>query len=108
MGGFPGSIADAALHADNWTFESGSESPTYADAVIVAQLHARIGKPGHTLPNLEAVPHFANWLTVRSSPTRVCRSCRWPIRKSKNSKHFYIERVILKGVYYRAGKVRTF
>ncbi|MBK8973928.1 MAG: HDOD domain-containing protein [Hahellaceae bacterium] len=56
--GFPASIADAALHADNWQYESGSEAPTYADAVIVAQLHARIGKPGQSLPNLDSVPAF--------------------------------------------------
>ncbi len=54
--GFPDSIADAALHADDFSHESGGEHATCCDAVIVAQWHALIGRPGVDLPPLEQVP----------------------------------------------------
>lgn len=54
--GFPISIADAALHADDFSWESGSDQASYTDAVIVAQLHAMMKNPKADLPSFEQVP----------------------------------------------------
>lgn len=68
--GFPAAICEAARQADHYAHESGREEATVADAVIVAQWHAMIGKPGQTLPPLSSVPAFPKLAGGTLSPAR--------------------------------------
>lgn len=39
-------LINAVVHGENWQYESGCDKPDYTDLVILAQLHAAIGRPG--------------------------------------------------------------
>ncbi len=54
---FPQDLIDVVVHAGNFMYDSGSDEPDYVDVILVAQLHAAIGKPGAVeMPAMERVP----------------------------------------------------
>ncbi|WLQ14131.1 HDOD domain-containing protein [Hahella aquimaris] len=68
---FPDAFVAAARHAEDYMYDSGQETPTYADLVIVAQIHSYIGKPEHgSIPPLDQVPAFHKLALGELSPQR--------------------------------------
>ena len=54
---FPQDLIDVVVNVGNFMYDSGSDEPDYVDVVLVAQLHAAIGKPGAVeMPPMERVP----------------------------------------------------
>ncbi|MFE8072743.1 HDOD domain-containing protein [Marinobacteraceae bacterium S3BR75-40.1] len=67
-------FAAAAEHAEDWDYESGQEHPNLVDVVIVAQMHAFIGKPeGQRLPVMAEVPAFRRLSKLHLTPERSLR-----------------------------------
>jgi HD-like signal output (HDOD) protein len=51
-------LVDVVAHAANW-MRDNSPSPTYTDVVVIAKLHANIGKStGKYMPRIDLVPAF--------------------------------------------------
>ncbi len=69
--GFPEVFIEAAREAENYSYDSGEEKPNYADIVIVAQVHAFIGKPEHAnIPQMDQIPAFHKLALGELSPQR--------------------------------------
>lgn len=57
--GFSESLAQAALHADDWHYDSGARAD-YCDLVIIAQLHSTMQNDSTgQYPDMETLPAFA-------------------------------------------------
>lgn len=57
--GLSSELVNVVRHADDYLHDTGSDKPTYLDVVLLARLHAAIGKPGkESLPQMESVPAF--------------------------------------------------
>ncbi|WP_020409340.1 HDOD domain-containing protein [Hahella ganghwensis] len=68
---FPSVFVEAAREAENYSYDSGKETASYADIVIVAQVHAFIGKPEHaSIPQMEHIPAFHKLALGELSPQR--------------------------------------
>jgi len=69
--GFPEVFIEAARQAENYNYDSGSDKPNYADIVIVAQVHAFIGKSEHAnIPQMDQIPAFHKLALGELSPQR--------------------------------------
>ncbi|OZG71961.1 signal transduction protein [Hahella sp. CCB-MM4] len=69
--GFPDVFVEAARQAENYRYDSGNDKPSYADIVIVAQVHAFIGKPEHAaIPQMDQIPAFHKLALGELSPQR--------------------------------------
>lgn len=65
---FDAELLTAALEAENWDRDSGTDAD-YADIVIVAQLHSYVGTPRMAeLPAIDQVPAFAKLALGKLSP----------------------------------------
>jgi len=68
---FPQFLIDAVRHAENYRYESGANQPTYADLVILAQVHSCIGKQEFAeIPSIEAIPAFEKLAGENLTPQR--------------------------------------
>lgn len=57
--GFSSELVEVVRHADDYLYDTGVDKPTYLDVVVLARLHAAIGKPQkQELPLMESVPAF--------------------------------------------------
>jgi len=57
--GFQSELVSVVGNSENWTYESPGESADYVDVVVVAQVHALIGKQAHKeLPPFDQIPAF--------------------------------------------------
>lgn len=57
--GFKPALKDVVLNSENWLYESSEAEPDYVDVVVVAQVHALIGKKEtEGLPPFDAIPAF--------------------------------------------------
>ena len=57
--GLSSELVSVVRHVDDYLYDTGSDKPTYLDVVLLARLHAAIGKPGaQSLPQMESVPAF--------------------------------------------------
>ncbi len=58
--GFSDDLLQVVQESENWGFDSGVDEPTYADLIIVSQIHHLIGKPEQkSLPQFSDIPAFA-------------------------------------------------
>lgn len=58
--GFAEDLLQVVQESENWGFDSGKDDPTYADLIIVSQVHHLIGKPEQkALPQFSAIPAFS-------------------------------------------------
>jgi len=56
--GLPRELVAVAEHSDDWFYDH-DEAADLVDVVLIAKLHALIGKPaGHDLPRMDTVPAF--------------------------------------------------
>ncbi|WP_250656861.1 HDOD domain-containing protein [Alkalimarinus coralli] len=69
--GFPNDLIEVVSKAEEWTYDSGSDEPGYADIIIVAQMHALIGCPKRNdLPPFSQVPAFRKLASGGLTPER--------------------------------------
>ncbi|RMF17961.1 MAG: HDOD domain-containing protein [Gammaproteobacteria bacterium] len=68
--GFAGDLIEVVAHGEDWSWESGQDSPTYADAIIIAQLHHAIGHPQPGMPPMDSVPAFRKLALGELTPQR--------------------------------------
>ncbi|MDJ0739173.1 MAG: HDOD domain-containing protein [Gammaproteobacteria bacterium] len=67
---FDADMLDAVAHAGDWT-RVGAALPDYADVVVLAQLHADIGRPGAARrPSLPDVPAFQKLELGKLTPNK--------------------------------------
>lgn len=74
--GFGQAYQDVVLYAEDWNYDSGEASANLADVVIVAQLHAFIGKPQmhhRQLPSFDQVPAFRYMCGMALTPQQSLR-----------------------------------
>ena len=74
--GFGAAYQDVVLHAEDWSYDSGEQSANLADVVIIAQLHAFIGKPlalHPQLPPFDQVPAFRHMRGMALTPQQSLR-----------------------------------
>lgn len=57
--GFQEELINVASNTENWTYQSVGDGADYVDVVVVAQVHALIGKRAHKdLPDFDEIPAF--------------------------------------------------
>src|SRR5690554_944640 len=57
--GLSSDLVEVVRHVDDYFYDTGTDKPTYLDVVLLARLHAAIGKPEmQPLPQMESVPAF--------------------------------------------------
>lgn len=69
--GFPADLIEVVSKAEEWSFDSGRDEPSYTDIIIVAQMHALIGCPKrNNLPPFGQVPAFRKLANGGLTPER--------------------------------------
>ncbi len=69
--GFPDDLVTVVSKAEEWTYDTGRDEPSYTDIIIVAQMHALIGRPEHqNLPPFNQVPAFRKLANGGLTPER--------------------------------------
>lgn len=64
-------LINVVVQADNWTYTSAGTQPDYADIIIIAQLHAAVGKPiQRQVPPLDSVPAFLKLKDAELTPQK--------------------------------------
>ncbi len=68
---FPDVFIDVVRYAEEYGYDSGQDNATYADLIIIAQVHAFIGKKeGASLPPMDQIPAFDKLAMGELSPQR--------------------------------------
>ncbi|MDX5298460.1 MAG: HDOD domain-containing protein [Gammaproteobacteria bacterium] len=72
--GFPEVFVEVAEHPGDWMYDHGDERPRLVDVVLLAELHAYIGKPDMArLPSLDSVPAFKRMQGLELTPQKSLR-----------------------------------
>jgi len=84
---FPEALIEAVRHAEDYSYDSGSDQLSYADLIILAQVHAFIGKPELArVPSMDTIPAFSKLDSGDMSPQRslqVLQKSREEIKELK-------------------------
>lgn len=68
---WPDDLIKVAANAENWEYEQDSDQPDYVDLVVMAQLHAAIGKREFShFPKLDTVASFGRMQDVELNPDK--------------------------------------
>ncbi len=67
---FAGDLIEVVTHAEDWQWESGQDQATYADVVIIAQMHQAVREHRIGLPPMDQVPAFRKLALGELTPER--------------------------------------